>query len=122
MVGDLHRGGGGGALLAIGRFADLRRRRAAAAGVAVAALALTLLAAGAADELLKPSGWDTLLAGIGRGLGALPSLHLPYRGVDAWTRFVIVAGAIALLVGAVLLAFWPRRAGLGFRLPRSWRS
>ena len=81
------------------------------------ALALAFLGGGVADELLRPDGWGALASGIGRGLDGLPGARVPYRGVDEWTRIVIPLGGTALCVFAALLAFWPRRGGLGFPGP-----
>jgi MYXO-CTERM domain-containing protein len=89
-------------------------RAAAAAVVALAALALGLLAGGIADEYLRPDRWGDLFAGVGRGLEALPGVRVPYRGLDEWTRTVIVTGGTLLVAAAALLAFWPRRSGTGF--------
>ena len=86
----------------------------AATAVALAALALALPAGGVADEYLRPDRWGALLAGVGRGIEALPGVRVPYRGVDEWTRTVIGAGGTVLAVAAALLAFWPRRGSTGF--------
>ena len=103
-------------LLAAGRLAG-RAATAAAVGVGAVALALAFLGGGVADELLRPDGWGALASGIGRGLDGLPGARVPYRGVDEWTRIVIPLGGTALCVFAALLAFWPRRGGLGFPGP-----
>ena len=96
--------------------ARLRGRwpQVAAVVVAVGALALALLAGGIADEDLRPDRWGDLLAGVGRGLDALPGVRVPYRGFDAWARAVIGTGGTLLMVAAALLAFWPRRGRTGF--------
>jgi tetratricopeptide (TPR) repeat protein len=105
-----------GGLLGAARLAGPLRALAVAA-VALAALAFAFLAAGLADELLRPDRWGELSAGISRGLDALPGARVPYRGIDAWTRFVLQVGGTLLVVAAALLAFWPRRAGrTGFPL------
>jgi protein-glutamine gamma-glutamyltransferase len=88
----------------------------AVAGVTVVALALAFLAAGTADELLRPDNWDELAAGITRGIDALPGARVPYRGIDEWTRLVIALGGTMLTVVAALIAFWPRRGRAGFPL------
>jgi transglutaminase-like putative cysteine protease len=88
----------------------------AVAGVTVVALALAFLAAGTADELLRPDNWDELAAGITRGIDALPGARVPYRGIDEWTRLVIALGGTMLTVMAALIAFWPRRGRAGFPL------
>jgi transglutaminase-like putative cysteine protease len=99
-------------------------RWAVCALVVVGGLALSLLAGGVADELLKPARWGELGSGIGRGLEALPGVNVPYRGVDPWTRTVMTAGGTVLALAATALAFWPRGrdaaggpARVGFVLP-----
>ena len=81
-----------GGLLGAARIADPALRWLAVAAVTVAALALAFLAAGTADELLRPDNWDELAAGITRGIDALPGARVPYRGIDEWTRLVIPLG------------------------------
>ena len=50
--------------------------------------------------------------GIGQGLSALPSILVPYSGIDEWVKTVILLGAAVLLLdAALLLAFAPK--GLG---------
>ena len=89
-------------------------RPVAATLVAVAAVALALMAGGVADEDLRPDRWGELLAGVGRGIDALPGVRVPYRGLDEWVRTVLGAGGTLLAVVAALLAFWPRRGRTGF--------
>ena len=98
--------------------ADDRRRSAGSRSPRQpVALALAFLAAGTADELLRPDNWDELAAGIPRGIDALPGARVPYRGIDEWTRLVIPLGGTMLTVGGgadrVLAA--PRRARLPAR-------
>jgi transglutaminase-like putative cysteine protease len=104
------------ALLLAGRLRNPRLRLAVAVLVAVAAAAFALLSGGIADELLRPARWGELAAGIGRGISALPGARVPYRGLDEWTRAVIALGGTALATAAALIAFWPRRNGLGLHL------
>ena len=101
-----------GAMLAAGRL-DGRRRALAALAALVPLAALMLLAGRVADELVLPGGWSELAGGIGRGISDLPGVRVPYRGLDEWVRTVIPLGGGALVLLAALLAFWPRRAGLG---------
>ena len=105
-----------GGLLGAARIASRALRWLAVAAVTVVALALAFLAAGTADELLRPDQWDTLAAGIARGIDALPGARVPYRGIDEWTRLVIPLGGTVLTVVAALAAFWPRRGRTGFPL------
>ena len=51
------------------------------------------LAAGVPMRLLLPSGWGELGAGVSQGLQTLPDVRVPYAGVDAWPRIVILSGA-----------------------------
>ena len=96
------------ALLASERLSP-RPRTFVALAVAMAAVALAFLAAGVADEHLRPDRWGTLAAGIGRGIDALPGARVPYRGIDGWTRVVLALGGTLLVTVAALAAFWPRR-------------
>ena len=91
-----------------------RWSQVAAAIVALAAIGPALLAGGLGDEYLRPDRWGDLMAGVGRGLDALPGVRVPYRGLDEWTRAVIGMGGTLLIVLAGLLAFWPRRGRTGF--------
>src|SRR4051812_28645015 len=100
-------------LLLVGRIHSRSRRALALVGLLIPLLALMLLAGGARDELLLPSNWSELTSGISRGISDLPGVRVPYRGIDPWVRFVIPLGGSALALGAALLAFWPRRSGLG---------
>jgi transglutaminase-like putative cysteine protease len=112
---------GAGVLVGLLGAARLRRpvRVAACAAVVLgAAAALSVLAAGGADELLKPSRWGQLAAGTSRGTASLGTATLPYRGLEPWTSFVIALGGVALVVAAATLAFWPRSRGrTGHPLP-----
>ncbi len=85
-------------------------RMAVAAGALVAGVALALLAAGAADEMLKPASWSELASGIARGADSLAGARVPYRGLDEWVRLTIALGGTLLLVLSAALAFWPRRS------------
>jgi hypothetical protein len=79
--------------------------------VAAALLLVALATAGVPGALLDPRAWGELSAGMGQGLGSVPSVRVPYRGVEEWTRIVLVLGGGVLLVLAALLAFAPRRRG-----------
>lgn len=105
------------ALYAVGR-AELTTsaRWLAALGIALAGFALALLAAGVADEYLRPGRWGALASGVARGVEALPGIRVPYRGLDGWTRSVLAAGGTVLVVLAAGLAFWPRsKHRMGYR-------
>jgi transglutaminase-like putative cysteine protease len=86
------------------------RLLAGAAALLVGAVAV-LSAAGVGGELLRPRAWGALTTGLGQGLEALPSLTVPYRGVDPWVRIVIPAGGGLLLVLAAALAAHAARRG-----------
>jgi len=103
------------ALLAAARLRGAARGLAVA-GVSAAAVGLALLAAGVSLAELRPDRWDALVAGIGRGLDALPGARVPYRGIDEWTRLVIALGGTLLTAVAALVAFWPRRSRTGHPL------
>jgi transglutaminase-like putative cysteine protease len=102
----------GAGLAAVARARWSTRRRWTAGLLAAAALLLVaLLAAGVPVRLFGPHGWDDLVRGIGDGLGAVPTITVPYAGAEEWTRNVIVLGGVALIGLAALLAFLPRRDG-----------
>ena len=102
----------GGGLAVVARAKWSTRRRWSAGLLASAALLLVaLLAAGVPVRLLGPHGLDDLVRGIGDGLGAVPTITVPYQGAEEWTRNVIVLGGVALIGLAALLAFVPRRDG-----------
>jgi transglutaminase-like putative cysteine protease len=105
-----------GALAAVARARPPARLRWAAGAAAAAVLLLVALAAaGVPAALLDPGGWDELAGGIGQGLSAVPTISVPYGGVEEWTRSVLILGGGALIGAAALLAFAPRRdARLGY--------
>lgn len=83
--------------------------RVGAGGVAIVAV---LLASGVPQRLLAPARWGDLASGLGQGLQALPTIGVPYRGVDPWVPVVLVAlGGLLLLVAAALAARAQRRGG-----------
>jgi transglutaminase-like putative cysteine protease len=98
-------------LAAAARIERNATRRAAASGVALLAAVLALLAAGLADEYLRPDRWGALAAGIIRGLEVLPGARVPFRGLDEWTRMVLALGGTGLVTLAAALALWPRARG-----------
>jgi transglutaminase-like putative cysteine protease len=100
-------------MLGAGRLQG-RRRTVVAVAAIVPLAALMLMAGRVADELVLPGGWSELAGGISRGISDLPGVRVPYRGLDEWVRTVIPLGGSALVLLAALLAFWPRRAKLGF--------
>lgn len=104
------------AMLAAGRLPGRLAPLAATAAI-VPLAALMLIAGRVPDELVLPGGWSELAGGISRGISDLPGVRVPYRGLDDWVRTVIPLGGSALVLAAALLAFWPRRAKLGFPGP-----
>jgi len=81
-----------------------------------------LLACVAAIAMLPiagmPLGWighvriAVAASAIGEGLSSIPSVLVPYAGVDEWVRLVIALGAGVLLIdAAVMLALSPRSPG-----------
>ncbi|MCW2990939.1 MAG: transglutaminase domain protein, partial [Solirubrobacterales bacterium] len=88
------------------RAAELSRRRriGTLAAIGVAALLALLLASGVPLGLLRPGYWGELAAGLGQGIQSLPTIGVPYRGVDPWIRIVLLAGGGLLLGLAGLLA------------------
>ncbi len=86
-----------------------RRRAAATLAAAVALFAGALLAAGVPAALLDPRDWGQLARGLIDGIGALPGVTVPYRGIDPWVQITIAAG------GALLVALAALAAGTGRR-------
>ncbi|HEY4097808.1 MAG TPA: transglutaminase domain-containing protein [Baekduia sp.] len=92
------------ALAVAGRAA----RTAAVAGLLLVALALILAIAGVPVAALRPDRWDTLTANLANGIGTLPALRMPYRGVDPWVRAVLLSGGGLLVLLGAALALAPR--------------
>jgi protein-glutamine gamma-glutamyltransferase len=88
-----------------------RSRLLAAAGVLML-LPAALPVCGVPLSLVVHLHLRAIADGIGLGLTALPRLIVPYSGVDAWARAVILLGGGMLLLDAgVLLAFVPQSLG-----------
>jgi transglutaminase-like putative cysteine protease len=83
------------------------RRTAVIAALAVVQVLVVLVAAGAPVRLLLPDAWGTLASGVGQGISALPGLNVPYRGLDEWTRTVLLACGAGLVVLAGWVALRP---------------
>jgi protein-glutamine gamma-glutamyltransferase len=100
-------------LLAVARRRPaVRARIAAMLLVGATLLVVAFAAAGVSSRyFLDPHAWNALAAGIGQGLSAVPSVSVPYAGLDEWTRSVMVLGGGALVGAAALLAFAVRRDG-----------
>ena len=107
--------GAGLVLLGLGMVERRGVRAAGQAAVVVALLVIAFRLAGTPRSLLVPGAWDTLAAGVGQGLGALPGVTVPYRGVDEWIRVAILLGGTLLTALAALLAFWPARGTVADR-------
>ncbi len=101
------------AVVIVGAGAKLdRRSRPLAIVAAVCAFFAMLMISGI------PFGWlvhlrvAAIAEGIRQGLGALPDSLMPYLGINAWVRLVMVLGAgVLLLDAALLLMFHPREIG-----------
>ena len=85
---------------AVRRAARAVLRALAAAGAVLA----MLLVAGVPFAMLDPEAWGALASGLGQGIEALPTLGVPYRGVDPWIRTVLIAAGGVLVLLAALLA------------------
>ncbi|MTD43149.1 hypothetical protein GKE82_02220 [Conexibacter sp. W3-3-2] len=103
----------GALLLLAPRVTSRRRRLLLVDGLALGALVLALATCGVPLRLLLPDAWGELAAGIGQGLGALPGVRVPYRGLDEWTRATIVLGGTLLVLVSAWVAFVPRGAATG---------
>jgi hypothetical protein len=97
--------------LALVAGGPLVRRRSFALAVVLAVVAAVAMLPIAG----MPLGWvfhvrlAVAASAIGEGLSALPSVLVPYTGVDEWVRLVIALGAGVLLIdAAILLALAPR--------------
>jgi protein-glutamine gamma-glutamyltransferase len=84
-------------------------RIAITAATSVLLVAIAALAAGIPLALLDPRAWNDLFAGVGQGIEALPSMRIPYRGVEEWSRATLLLLGNLLLALAAVVAFLPRR-------------
>ena len=88
--------------------------RAGRIAVAVAALVLTValacLAAGIPVRFVVPSGWGELAGGVSLALSSLPSVRVPFRGIDEWIRWTIVLGGTLLAALGCFAAVTGQRA------------
>lgn len=105
-------------LVVVAGLAGARRLRgragtAAIDGLVVVAALLALATSGIEVRLLLPDRWDVMVTGIGQGLGGLPGVRVPYRGLDEWIRVVIVLGGSLLVTLSAWLAFAPTRRAAG---------
>lgn len=98
-------------VLAIGSVPWTRRLPVALLVAVIGVLAIVAIAG-------LPLEWVTHLRiavtvrAVGQGLSALPSVLVPYEGIDNTIRAVIIMGAgVLLLDGALMLAFAPRSLG-----------
>ena len=117
MLKSVAAAGAGAAILAVvaARGARAWVRVAVTTLVGLVLLLVALSASGVGGDLLDPRGWGELSAGIGQGLSTVPSVRIPYRGLEEWSRIVLLLGGGALVGLAALLAFVPRRGGaVGF--------
>jgi hypothetical protein len=84
------------------------RRRLALSVVVAGGAALAVVVSGMDLGLLRPRHWDETFPGLIDGARALGTVALPYSAVSPWPGVVLELMGAALLVGAALLAFWPR--------------
>lgn len=89
-----------------------RERAAALMALGAGAFAAVLVAAGVPLALLRPDRWGALVSSLAQATESLPTIGVPYRGVDPWIRIVLVAGGGLLLVLAALLAVRALHRGL----------
>jgi transglutaminase-like putative cysteine protease len=104
------------ALLAARHLSRPAARAGAVALVTLALVVVALLAVGIPARLLEPRAWEELAGGLLRGAGDMPSARIPYRGLDEWTRAVLLLGGGLLVALGAVLAFAPR-AGPGLGRP-----
>ncbi|HSD78974.1 MAG TPA: transglutaminaseTgpA domain-containing protein [Solirubrobacteraceae bacterium] len=107
--------GAGTVVLGLATVARPAVRTAGLAAVVLASLVIAFRLAGVPPRLLVPDAWDDLAAGLTQGIGALPGITVPYRGVDEWIRVAILLGGTLLTALAALLAFWPARGTVAAR-------
>jgi len=92
-------------------------RSSRARGVLAAVLAVALavfaafLLAGIPARQLAPAAWEGMSAEIWRAVAAIPSVRIPYSGVDPWFRWTVVLGGDLLLAVGAIAALWPRGRG-----------
>ncbi len=97
----------GAVAAAAGRLRHTGLRRTAVGVACLAGVCAALPAAGMPVQLLGWRNWGVLADGVGEGIGALPDLNIPYRGLDDWVRWIVMTGAGLLGVVAAVLAFAP---------------
>jgi transglutaminase-like putative cysteine protease len=89
-----------------------RRSRPLAIAAAVCALFVMPMICGIPFGWLIHLRFAAIGDGIRQGLGALPDSLMPYLGVNAWVRLVMVLGAgVLMLDAALLLAFSGQQIG-----------
>lgn len=100
-----------GLAIVLGRIAPARRGAAAATSALVLVAALAALAAvGLPLRCLPPWRWDDLASGVATGLGGLSGgFDYPLAWAGPWSRLLLVAPLVPLLIGAATLAFRPGR-------------
>jgi len=85
-------------------------RRLATWAAALLAAVAALVVLGLPLRSLPPWGWDQLANGIDGGLGGLGGqFDYPLADAGAWSRLLLVAAFVPLMIGAAALAFRPGR-------------
>jgi protein-glutamine gamma-glutamyltransferase len=93
------------------RVAD--RSRLMAVLVTILAAAVSLAIAGVPVSWIVNLRVAVTARAIGDGLSTLPSINVPYSGVDVWVPMTILLGAaLLLLTGALVFTFVPPGRGL----------
>jgi len=97
-------------LAPVGRLPGARRRRLVGGVICGVGLVAALAAAGIPLRFAGWRHWGELASGVSEGLVTLPSLGVPYRGLNEWVRWIVLSGAPLLGMVAAALAFAPGRA------------
>jgi protein-glutamine gamma-glutamyltransferase len=109
--------GAGAALAAIARLPGSRSTRWALAAIATgAAVCFGMVMVGLPARLLLPGHWDELGANVSRSLDGIGDIPVPYAGVDAWTRLLILLAGPLVVGLAAFAAFWPTRRRVAGRI------
>jgi transglutaminase-like putative cysteine protease len=103
----------GAALIACDRLPP-RRAGVGVLAIVVLGLLAAVVVSGIDLGLLRPAYWDDLVDGVAGGLQSLGTVRLPYAGADPWPRAALQLSGAVLLLGAALVACWPRPQTRGY--------